>query len=305
MIRIAHLTDLHLLEDEPGRRSTGDMIRLRFVGFGRKFHVTRRKRRVAQALVDARAAGAEHVLITGDLTEDGTPDQFESLAEILHHSPYSAEEITLVPGNHDRYADPKAYERALDGPLRAFSRTSQRRVPLVFSDCAILPVFTTSIRQHYTRSAGVIDLDELETIRKLAGDSGLRKKPLVIAQHHPPVKYMLPPVQWVDGLQNAKSTTEILKAHEHLFVLHGHVHQAYDRRVAPHRPPQVFCSHATVARETALRLYDVGARFCTPVEHTSSIGKALSSNAANREARATLLSAARTKVSESPISVTA
>ena len=76
--RIAHLSDLHLLDPHPdGSRSYG--FDVRFVSLGRKLDARARMRKVSRALEAAHRAGVDHVVVSGDLTETGTPQQFEPM----------------------------------------------------------------------------------------------------------------------------------------------------------------------------------------------------------------------------------
>ena len=122
--RIAHLSDVHMLETRPGRSRAGWSMRHHFLSFGRPLDVAGRRRKLASALSAARRAGAGHVVISGDLTETGLPGEYEALAEALHACEFAPDRITLVPGNHDLYASPDAWRRAIDGPLAAFADTS-------------------------------------------------------------------------------------------------------------------------------------------------------------------------------------
>src|SRR5689334_5809263 len=101
MTRIAHISDLHLLEDKHQLRAAGERLRLSFLSFGRRLDAEERRQRLRSALWSYRASGAEHLVVTGDLTEDGTEAQFEALAEVFLDSGIDPREVTLVPGNHD------------------------------------------------------------------------------------------------------------------------------------------------------------------------------------------------------------
>ena len=76
-MRIAHITDLHLVERDYRRRSARARLRLEYLNTGRSIDTESRCQRVVQALRSAR--GSDHILVTGDLTEDGAPEQFEVL----------------------------------------------------------------------------------------------------------------------------------------------------------------------------------------------------------------------------------
>jgi formate--tetrahydrofolate ligase len=84
MVRIAQLSDFHLLESDHARRRGVSLLRLKFLSAHRALDAARRVRCAREALSAARATAPDHVVLTGDLTEDGTVAQFEVLADLLH-----------------------------------------------------------------------------------------------------------------------------------------------------------------------------------------------------------------------------
>src|SRR5450432_2080609 len=98
--RIAHISDVHLLAEPAQKRHD---LRVRFLSFGRVLDAAARIRKLKTALCKALRSGADHVLVSGDLTESGTPEQFETLASVLDELRIDPERLTLVPGNHDAY----------------------------------------------------------------------------------------------------------------------------------------------------------------------------------------------------------
>jgi 3',5'-cyclic AMP phosphodiesterase CpdA len=253
MTQIAHISDLHLLEPGHAGRRGVERRRLAYLTVGRPNDAARRRRRAARALEAARASLCDHVLITGDLTEDGLDEQFEILAELLAESGLPPEGVTLLPGNHDVYADGAAFERALRGPLSAFARTSAPGVPLFFRDAAILPL-TTAFQQPYAWSEGSIVGHELEAAARIAEQSRLGGRALVLAMHHPPYRRFLP-WHWIDGLREHAAVGAILEAHDHVHVVHGHTHTAADRAVRPGATPRIFSTEAVVASAAPVRVY--------------------------------------------------
>src|SRR5450432_470622 len=191
MATIAQLTDLHLLEDDFDQRPIGPRARLSFLSFGRPLDAKERRNRVATALAEAREANPDHLVITGDLTEDGHLAQFEVLAELLAESHISPGRITLVPGNHDAYCENGTFAQAMAGPLRAYAATSRCGSPIALRDATLVPV-STAFHQSPLRSAGAIAGDELAALSRIARDPVLAGRPLIFAQHHPPGRHGLP-----------------------------------------------------------------------------------------------------------------
>jgi 3',5'-cyclic AMP phosphodiesterase CpdA len=228
--RIAHLSDVHMLDAQPSRTRSGWSMGHRFLSFGRPLDPVGRRRKLAHALSAARRVGVHHVVISGDLTEIGTPGEFESLAEALHDSGIAPERFTLVPGNHDLYTAPNAWRAALDGPLAAFRETSAN-VPGRIVECAgvrILPV-DVAYHQPVTRSAGCMPAEILDILQNRAADPRLSDRPLVVVQHHPPFVRKTRALHWLDGLVGAARLMTLLEAFRHLFVLHGHLHHIVNR----------------------------------------------------------------------------
>jgi 3',5'-cyclic AMP phosphodiesterase CpdA len=257
--RIAHLSDVHMLDARPSRARSGYSMGHRFLSLGRPLDAVERHKKLTRALSAAQRVGADHVVISGDLTEIGSPGEFECLGETLHDSGIAPQRITLVPGNHDLYTSADAWTRALEGPLAAFRATSAGE-PGRIIECAGVRFMPLDVArfQPLTRSAGWIDDGALDAVHRRAADPGLADRPLLVVQHHPPFVRATQAWQWVDGLIGAARLMSILEAFRHLFVLHGHLHSAVNRVLG--------CGVARVLGATAIvddkdaprvRLYDV------------------------------------------------
>ncbi|WP_437490126.1 metallophosphoesterase [Sorangium sp. So ce1014] len=256
MTTIAHLTDFHLLEAEHDRRRGAERWRLRYLSFGRPIDAAQRRRRALAVLVEAWRSGADHLVLTGDLTEDGTPAQFEVLAAVLAESGWDPARVTLVPGNHDAYAGSDAWERALRGCLRPFAATSGRGTAVALPG-ALVAAVSTAMMQPVTRSAGAIAARELSRVAALAAETRRSGDALVLAQHHPPLRHSIGAMQWLDGLINSAELMALLHEHDHLHVIHGHTHRENDAPVRAGAPPRIFGAQALVDGPSPLRFYRV------------------------------------------------
>jgi Icc protein len=257
--RIAHLSDVHMLEARPGRSRAGWSMRHHFLSFGRPLDVAGRRRKLASSLSAARRGGASHVVISGDLTETGLPSEYEALAEALHGCEFAPHQITLVPGNHDLYESPDAWRKAIDGPLAAFAETSAcgRNQVIERAGAYILPL-DVAFHQAVTRSAGVIGSDTLAVLADRAADPTLSGRPLVVVQHHPPFVRKTSALHWLDGLVGAARLMTLLETFRHVFVLHGHLHTVVDR-VLGSGAARILGATAVVEDrdQSRVRLYDV------------------------------------------------
>jgi Icc protein len=259
MTRIVHLSDAHVLDPRPSRTRSGWSMQVRFLSIGRPLDAVGRRQKLVRSLDLARRVGANHVVISGDLTEIGTPGEYETLAEILHDSGIAPERMTLVPGNHDRYSSADAWRWALGGPLSAFARTSatEHGKTVDIGAATLLPLDAT-FHQPVTRSAGCISRAALEALEARASDPAFANRPLVAIQHHPPFVRKTQAWNWIDGLIGARSLMSLLERFRHLFVLHGHLHAMVNRALG--------CGVARILGATAVvddkdaprvRVYDV------------------------------------------------
>ena len=260
--RIAHLSDVHMLDTRSSRARASWSMGHRFLSFGRPLDAVGRRRKLAHALSVARRAGTQHVVISGDLTEIGAPGEFECLAECLHDSGFAPGRITLVPGNHDLYTSPDGWKKALDGPLAAFAATgaSARQEIVECAGVRLLPIDVTH-HQPVTRSAGYMSEKTLDVVRRCAADPRSDDRPLVVVQHHPPFVRKTRALHWMDGLIGAARLMTLLEAFRHLFVLHGHLHHIVNRSLGC-GVDRIFGATAVVDdRDVArVRLYDVSSR---------------------------------------------
>jgi 3',5'-cyclic AMP phosphodiesterase CpdA len=254
-MRIAHLSDLHVLDPR-----TDQGLGVRFVSLGRPIDVAERKKKVLRAFERARAVGANHLVVSGDLTETGTPAQYDVFAEILCEARVNPDQVTLVPGNHDLYTHKDAWRAALDGPLRAYRRgAAEGPGKIVDVGPVWIAPMDVTVHQQVTSSIGAVSAEVAEALASRLADPGLRKVPILAVQHHPPYAHGNPIHQWFDGLRDWRRVFQLLLAHAHAFVMHGHLHAAGDRQVRDRNDVRIFGAPAIVddGAGPRVRLYDV------------------------------------------------
>lgn len=247
MSRIAHISDLHLLESAHRQRSGQALWRLQYLSAKRRLDPENRRQRALAAMISARSA--DHLVITGDLTEDAHTAQFELVAELLAESGWAPECVTLVPGNHDAYG-PDAWARALAGPLRNYAPSSTPGGRIELPDAVLVPLIT-AVEQFWARSSGKLDLSHLADMNELVALAAGRA--IVLLMHHPPYKVM---GHWVHGLLNRVDIRDLLLAHPEIHLLHGHIHRHRDHAIGEGLP-RVFSVEAVVTSDRPVRFYDV------------------------------------------------
>ena len=128
MTLVAQLTDVHLL-DRPTEGRSSISSRVAFLSSYRPLSAEKRIDRFRSALAAARAAVPDRVVITGDITEDASPEQWAIVGELLHESGLDPRSVSIVPGNHDAYRGKNAIEDHFDvsTELEAFLESRGKR----------------------------------------------------------------------------------------------------------------------------------------------------------------------------------
>ncbi len=159
-------------------------------------------------LEEAVACEPDLLLITGDLTQDGSPAAYRRIMSALEETGIR---YCCLPGNHD---DPEIMRDLMStpaGPEIHIERLSNWHLLMLDSHVE----GATHGRVH----PDAIDQlnDVLDTL----------SQPVMIAVHHPPVKIGC---KWIDGinLQRAAPLLDAVRSHPQVkLVLSGHVHQSF------------------------------------------------------------------------------
>jgi 3',5'-cyclic AMP phosphodiesterase CpdA len=161
------------------------------------------------------------VLITGDLTDDGTEEEYELLSDLLHR--YIGAPIYAIPGNHDS---------------RTAMKTVLSHLPGICDD----PEFIHYTVEHLPQRLVMLDTlipgsgaGELCDRRLEWLDATLAAaptRPTMIAMHHPPFATGIPFMDAI-GLRNAAEFAELLSRHAQVErIVSGHIHRAVTTKVA-------------------------------------------------------------------------
>ncbi len=199
---IAQITDCHIVEPDEllnGRVDTAAMLR------------------AAVSHLEAFEPRPDLVLATGDLVNDGTPEQYRNLVEILDGLTIP---VVALPGNHD---DRTGFREAFglspadpDEPIDFVVDTGE---------LVIVAMDTTIPGRH----DGCVDTSQIAWLD--AQLTELAPAPVLLVQHHPPFQTG---IVWMDasGLDGSEREAEVLARHPHVTgVLCGHIHRVVHARV--------------------------------------------------------------------------
>jgi len=225
VFRLAHLSDLHLpMADAP--LSLRDLFSKRL--FSRISWLTKRRHihrpEVLDLLIaDLLAQGPDHVAVTGDVTNLSLPDEFDRSFAWLDRLGAS-ENVTLIPGNHDRLVALKQGE----GPARwsrwmqGDDKSSEFPFVRVRGSVALVGV-NTAVPTPLFQASGRAGADQIAALISRLAELGARGLYRIVLIHHPIGEGLASERKALKDRADLRAA--IAEAGAEL-VLHGHNHTA-------------------------------------------------------------------------------
>jgi 3',5'-cyclic AMP phosphodiesterase CpdA len=238
--RLAHVSDTHVLSPE-GVHWRELFFNKRITGWAntrlRRGRVYRR--RYLEAVLDE-ASNADHVVVTGDVTNLALEEEYVEALRLLT-SRSGRTEITIVPGNHDLYLP----------SIRREGRFQRRFSPFVRSDLPDLGVpveagtypfvklrgpaaiigLSSAVPRPPFVSAGRLGERQLRALQAILARPEVRERFPVILVHHPPVDSRPRLLQLRDGLVDGAALRGVLAPLPRGLVLFGHLHVRFRCRM--------------------------------------------------------------------------
>jgi 3',5'-cyclic AMP phosphodiesterase CpdA len=233
--RIAHLSDTHVLSPT-GVEWRRVLFNKRITGHAnlmlRRGRVYRRE--YLDAVVEAAAAQADHVVVTGDITNLALESEFDE-ALALFSDVARRVEATVVPGNHDIYLPSIHRERRFPHHFGSFLESDlpqyaidlpAGRFPCVKlrGPTAIIALSSAVPRPPFV-SAGYVGAAQLEALAALLDHPDVRRRLPVVLVHHPPINSGLRIARLRDGLVDSAALRRTLGGLARGLVLYGHIHR--------------------------------------------------------------------------------
>jgi 3',5'-cyclic AMP phosphodiesterase CpdA len=201
----------------------------------------KRRDKLLRGLGEARASGASHLVLTGDLTSRGRPEQIHELGAALDAAwPGRA---TIIPGNHDAG---EAFDRALaaGGPLARFARDSLGAVDV--GPGVIVPIDTRYKRRALVfRAMGRAGSPGFGAA--LEARRNYPERTLVLVMHHGPQGHYV-----LDDLVDRRGFGAMLAGLGDAHVICGHDHRLLDKG-------NVHVAPSVAYHPDPLRTYELGA----------------------------------------------
>lgn len=181
------------------------------------------------------------VLITGDLTDDGSPEAYAMLKEILG---ILESRYLLMPGNHDERRSLR--EAFHDQPWPSQSGEGPLNFAFDIGAVRFLAIDTTVPGLHH----GELDRSTLAWLGHELNSNKDRR--CVVAMHHPPFSTGIP---YLDkyGLRDLTPFRDLIARHDNIDrIIAGHVHRMMQTRIGA--VPVLTCPSTTT--QIALRVHE-------------------------------------------------
>lgn len=278
-MRIAHLSDLHLLSLEGAvpfrlfnKRLTG-YVNLRF-----RRHAIHKPFAARAAAREIRRLDVDHVVITGDLSNLALEREFDLVERYLHEDiGLPPERISIVPGNHDAYTQGSHRSRRF---LRHFNRFLRSDLPEItgVTDAGRAgafpfvhlrgPVAFIGLSTAYPRlplvSSGYLGKPQLNALEQVLEHPEVKSRTPIVLQHHPwhnPASYAK---TLLEGLTDARAEARMLRHVTRGLLLHGHLHRRIHRTLLTERghidavgATSASLLHASDERMAGFNLYEI------------------------------------------------
>lgn len=233
MFRIAHVSDCHV--SRSGAHWRAILFNKRLTGY-LNLRLGRARAFCAEYLhvvLDAASRAADHVAVTGDITNLALESEYAAARELLDDVA-RAVEVTVVPGNHDIYLPTTLREEL-------FSRYFGKFLGSDFPDLAVnLPVgpypcvklrgpvaiigLSSAVPRPPFVAAGYVGKAQLAALSRVLAHPAIAGRLPVLLIHHPPVDGRTRFTQLRDGLVDAAALREALQPLARGLLLFGHLH---------------------------------------------------------------------------------
>ena len=238
-LTFAQLSDPHLSSLEQVRwRDLANKRLLGYLSWRKRRRAEHRSEVLDSMQQDLEIKRPDHLVITGDLTHIGLPDEFRQARSWLE-SLGEPRDVTVIPGNHDAYvaapwasgfacwepwmvSDGAPATAGMTGSFDTVFPSLRVRGPVAFIGlCSATP----SAPFMATGRIGARQLERLEALLETTGRQGLFR---VVLLHHPPVPGE---EKWRKRLTDAGRLCRVIARCGAELVLHGHRHRAVQSRI--------------------------------------------------------------------------
>jgi 3',5'-cyclic AMP phosphodiesterase CpdA len=232
VFRLAHVTDPHFRGWEGIK--LGDLAGKRAIGLTNLIVNRRRKHKaelLSAVLGDLRAQAADHLAITGDLSNVSLEGEWREALRWIERYQAPPDAVTVIPGNHDAYvADvvvAGTFERLFGKFQTSDLPAGEARAPEPYpflrlrGPLAIIGV-NSCVATGDLGAWGQVGTEQLARLETLLGSAAVAGKVRVVLIHHPPVMQKGGERR---NLRDRQALAGALARAGAELVLHGHDHR--------------------------------------------------------------------------------
>lgn len=245
-MRILHISDVHVQIEygveswrRMGWRRLAAQIELRLARRARGY--ARAKESIVRLVAEGLRRGADHVILSGDLTALALDAEFEGARRALGELAEGSGRLTVIPGNHDVFTPgsrrKRRFERWFDDlldsdlpQLRAEGPWPQVR--LLGDDVAIVALCSARVPPLPGIAAGWVGEAQLSALEKICAHPRVRGRSIHVVVHHAPVRWNGTFDRRDHGLADARALLAVCTAGGVTAIHSGHIHQRYAWQVS-------------------------------------------------------------------------
>jgi 3',5'-cyclic AMP phosphodiesterase CpdA len=269
-MRFVHCSDVHITEDyfalplhRLGWRRWVALAELTVGGRAKRYV---RAPQVLSAIVrDAQSHGADHFILSGDVTACALEGEFAGARKALGPLAEDRRRCTIVPGNHDVYTPgsirsgrfARHFGQLLESDMPEYRREGAYPfVRLVGEEAAVVGLLSTRAPPKPAFPYGLLGEAQLEGLATLLRDSRLDGRAVLVTVHHAPRNRQGRPDRWNHGLRDADALLRLLPG-PRFAVLHGHIHERYHHPATADKPHLFGAGSSTEAGHEGYWLIEV------------------------------------------------
>ena len=229
MFVLAQLTDLHMAA-KPRLSELMSKRLLGFINWQRKRKFVHRPEVLDAITRDVKQQAADHIAVTGDLTNLSLPTEYKRARTWLD-ALGTARDVTVIPGNHDAYVRAAVQSPAAFWGVYMRGDDGQSGFPFVRRRGNVaLIALSSGVPTGPFMATGRLGQQQLSGLSEALTQT--RDLFRVVLIHHPPLS---PPARYMRRLVDSADLRHVLAEHGAELLIHGHDHErAIVRLDGPH-----------------------------------------------------------------------
>jgi 3',5'-cyclic AMP phosphodiesterase CpdA len=269
-MRFLHCSDVHITQSYAGApwRKIGWRRWLALLELsigGRAAAYARAGETLARIAGDLKNQGADHLILSGDLTAYAVDSEFQGARDALGELGGDKRRCTVIPGNHDRYTPgslrAKRFEKYFGHLLESDLPEVSREGPFPFvrllgEEAAVIGMCSARVPPVPGLSYGTIGEAQLDGLREAVAHPRLKGRAVLVVVHHAPLTSRGTKDKLTHGLRDAEKLFALIPG-PRFAVLHGHIHHRYHHPATSTRPHVFGAGSSTCAGMEGYWLIDV------------------------------------------------